>query len=127
MAQVVNRRRHERFGVRPMYAAISVRLRSDPGVDHAGHAYDVSEGGVRFELDAPIPAGTPVDLAVDLPGPVSGGDRTVHASGNVVWVSMDPDEPGPVRMAAAFTAFASRRDRDLLLGHLSSGRYARAA
>lgn len=125
MAQVVNRRRHERFGVRPMYTSISVRLRSDPATERQGHAYDVSEGGVRFELDGPIPAGTPVDLAVNLPGP--GDDRTVHAFGNVVWVSVDPDEPGPVRMAAAFTGFASRRDRDLLLGRLSSGRYARAA
>jgi hypothetical protein len=115
-----NRRRFERFSVLPMYTRISVCA---GGRDYSGHVYDVSEGGVRFELDEPVAPGTPVTLEIGLPG--SGG--AIRARGNVVWASVDPDEPGPTRMAAAFTAFEQAADREALLRHLSSGRLARAA
>lgn len=129
MGQTINRRRFERFEVRPMYTPIAVRLLSEPEFTRQGHAYDVSEGGAQFELDAPIAPGTPVEVRLALPAPDGGGEEehSVTVRGNVVWVSEDPDEPGPVRLAAAFHAFAAAADRARFLGVLSSGRYARAA
>lgn len=122
MPGLINRRRYERFATAPMYTPVSVR--APGGFEQAGHVYDVSEGGVRFELDAALPPGTPIELAVSLPGPVA---STVEAAGHVVWTAIDPLEPGPVRMAAAFTRFASLADRVRLIERLASGRYSRAA
>ncbi|MBL9032844.1 MAG: PilZ domain-containing protein [Phycisphaerae bacterium] len=97
----INRRKHERFSLLPAYSAVEVRV---PGGRRlSGHAYDVGEGGVRFELDEALPPGTPVVVRLDLPGR-SGG--RVMATGRVVWTSDDPDEPGPVRMAADFARVA---------------------
>ena len=49
------------------------------------------------------------------------------ATGEIAAAHDDPDEPGPVRMAAVFTRFPHAADRQRLLDHLSTGRYARAA
>ncbi|MFM9995087.1 MAG: PilZ domain-containing protein [Phycisphaerales bacterium] len=129
MGQTTNRRRFERFAVRPMYTPIAVRLLSEREFSRLGHAYDVSEGGAQFELDDPIAPGTPVEIRLALPADDGGGEdeHTVTVRGNVVWVSQDADEPGPVRLAAAFQSFEAGADRARLLGVLSSGRYARAA
>jgi hypothetical protein len=117
----INRRRFERFSLQPMYTPLTVCLRDNTAFE--GHTYDISEGGVQFELDHPLPAGTPVAMEIKLPArgnvPVS-----IEVLGNVIWA--DESEPGPVRMAAAFTAFAIPHDREVLLKHLGAGR-ARAA
>lgn len=124
----INRRRHERFSLLPMYTPIEVRGVMDDSVNFHGHVYDVSEGGIRFELDEPVVPGTAVSLFVTLPGSdAAGQDRSVQAFANVVWVDDDQDEPGPVRMAAAFTRFARAGDLEKLIKQLSSGRFARAA
>jgi hypothetical protein len=123
----INRRRFERFALRPMYTRVVVRLVADQSYDFEGHAYDVSEGGIRFELDRPIDPGTPVAIQVTLPGAAAEGGWSVFVFANVIWVDEDADEPGPVRMAAAFTRFARAGDKERLLSQLSSGRYARAA
>lgn len=120
----LNRRRFERFSTRPMYTPVVVRLAGLPVGE--GHAYDISEGGVRFELDAPIPPGTPVEMTITLPGRSPETDRRIAVAANVVWARRDPDEPGPVQMAAAFTRFAAA-DRERLLANLNTERYARAA
>ncbi len=125
---MVNRRRFERFSVLPMYTPVVVRSLGENATDLHGHAYDVSEGGVRFELDRPIAPGTAVSIQIVLAGDDRQGvDRGVLVQANVVWVDVDVDEPGPTRMAAAFTKFARAGDRERLLKQLSSGRYARAA
>jgi len=124
----VNRRRFERFSVLPMYTPVVVRAHAEGSPELEGHVYDVSEGGVRFELDEAIAPGTPVSIQIVLPGDTrQGADRGVLVIANVVWVDVDADEPGPVRMAAAFTRFPKAGDRERLLKQLSSGRYARAA
>jgi hypothetical protein len=124
----VNRRRFERFSLLPMYTPVIVRLLGENASEHEGHAYDISEGGVRFELDEPIAPGTPVSIQIVLPGDDrSNASRGVLVRGNVVWVNQDLDEPGPTKMAAAITSFARAGDRERLLNQLSSGRYARAA
>ncbi len=127
----INRRRFERFALKPMYTPVTVRRLDGEGTALDGHAYDISEGGIRFELDAPIPSGTPVTMQVVLPagqGNVHAEDesgRTVLVLGNVIW--LDQSEPGPVQMALAITRFARLGDRDRLLKRLSSGSYLRAA
>lgn len=124
----VNRRRFERFSLLPMYTRIIVRSPEENAREFHGHAYDVSEGGVRFELDEAIAPGTPVSMQIILAGDERrGADQGVLVQANIVWADVDADEPGPVRMAAAFTRFARAGDRERLLNQLSSGRFARAA
>jgi hypothetical protein len=108
---------------------VAVKLLADDTFQFEGHAYDISEAGLRFELDQPIDPGTPVAIEVTLAcGPRSfAEDNRVCAMGSVVWVDDDEDEPGPVRMAAAFTRFARTGDKERLLAQLQSGRLARAA
>jgi len=117
-----------------MYTPVRVRRLDDPVFAHAGHAYDISEGGVRFELDEPIDPGTPIAIQIALPTGGRGWDgqmgsgpgRAVFVLGNVVWVC-EEDLPGPVRCAAAFTRFARAGDRERLMHRLVAGRFARAA
>ena len=125
----INRRRYERFALAPGYTPVAVKLLADDTFQFEGHAYDISEAGLRFELDQPIDPGTPVAIEVTLAcGPRSfTEDNRVCVMGSVVWVDDDEDEPGPVRMAAAFTRFARTGDKERLLAQLQSGRLARAA
>jgi hypothetical protein len=112
-----------------MYAPVAVRLLSDDQFTHQGHAYDISEGGLRFELDRPIDPGTRVAVQVTLPGPAAGAEgpgRSVFAFANIVR-QQDEDEPGPARMAAVFSGFAREGDRERLQRQLKSGRFAAAA
>ncbi|MCC6659465.1 MAG: PilZ domain-containing protein [Phycisphaerales bacterium] len=128
MNQFVNRRGHERFAMHPMYTPVRVRLAPDSAVDLEGHAYDISEGGVRFELDEAIAPGTPLTMRIAVPaGSGNLAPQAVCVRANVVWLDNDPDEPGPVRMAAVFTRFDNPADRGRLLAQLSRGGFARAA
>jgi hypothetical protein len=126
-----NRRRFERFELPCMYTGVGVRTLDSEAFDREGHAYNVSEGGVQFELDYGIAPGTPVALRIDLPPSVLvagdiGPGRSVFVLGNVVWLD-DTDGPGPVRMAMAITRFARAGDRDRLMRIFSAGKLRRAA
>lgn len=127
----VNRRKFERFAVSPMYTEVKVCALDEHRPTFLGHAYDVSEGGVQFELDRGIAAGTTVAMELTFPGGSFGtlgheeGGNTVVVIGNVVWV--DDSEPGPVRMAIAITRFAKETDRQRLLNQLTTHRVRRAA
>lgn len=129
MTTTTNRRQFERFALAPMYTPINARLLENQEFTLEGHAYNISEGGVQFELDQPVAPGTPVALQITLPQGAAEADlgpgRSVFVFANVVWI--DDEEPGPVRMAAVFTRFARLGDRDRLLRAMGSGRYARAA
>ena len=122
-----NRRQHARYLVSPGYTPVSLRLLDTERFSLEGHAYDISEGGVMFELDRGVDPGTPVAVQITLPpaaGDVGPG-RSVFVFGNVVW--LDDSDPGPVRMAVAFTRFARLGDRERLLRALVNGRLVRAA
>lgn len=125
----VNRRRFERFAVSPMYTDVKVCSLELVLPTYEGHAYDVSEGGVQFELDSMLPTGTPVAMELTFPGSafdeIDPRANTVVVVGNIVWA--DGSEPGPVRMAVAITRFARETDRERLLKNLSKGRISRAA
>lgn len=124
-----NRRRHERFALSPMHTQIAVRPMDSDAFSFEGHAYDISEGGVQFELDRGFEPGTPIAMEIMLPEGVMNDDvgpgRAVFVMGNVVW--LDDSEPGPVRMALAITRFARAGDRERLLKKLSLARVAKAA
>lgn len=114
-----------------MYTAVAVDDSAHPGTVLEGHAYDISEGGIRFELDRAIEPGTAVTLRIALPAWLAGGGRgsepaPVEVLANVVWID-DDGVPGPVRMAAAFTSFSDAADRDRLFGALATGSLRRAA
>ena len=124
----INRRKFERFTVRPMYTPVSVRTLDREDFAFDGHCYDLSEGGLQFELDTPIAPGTPVAIQLTLPNPDRsdiGPGRAIFILGNVVW--LDDSEPGPVRLAVAITRFARWGDRERLMRQLGSGVYQRAA
>ena len=123
-----NRRKHERITVAPMYCPVSLRPITQDRFEFEGHAYDVSEGGIMFEMDQPFEAGTGVALQITLPGDHPhelDSDRSIYVMGNVIWA--DDSEPGPVRMAVVFTRFARFGDRDRLLRVLSRGAMLRRA
>lgn len=124
----IDRREHPRFMLEPMYAPIAVRTLDDEVFDNEGSAYDISEGGLRFEADRAIEPGTKVAMQIALPHMVedSGPGRSVFVFANVVWLE-DEDEPGPYRMAAVFSHFARAGDRDRLLRQFATGRYRAAA
>lgn len=123
--EILERRRFERFAVAPMYTGVWIRpLGGD--CPAAGHAYNLSEGGVQCELDVPIPSGTPVEVEMLLPGGGREEGRLVRARGRVAWMLDDPDEPGPVRLGVCFEQFASRADRERLLRQFAGRRLARA-
>jgi hypothetical protein len=117
---IANRRRHPRLEVPPMYTAITIQAPDFGRLE--GHAYDVSEGGVQFELDQPLEPGTRVEITLELPNsfgypqPANPREREVHAVGNIIWV--DQSEPGPVRLALAFTRFQGEDDQARLLDRI---------
>ena len=125
----INRRRHARFQLEPMYTPVAVRTLDKEVFDIEGHAYDISEGGIRFELDRAVPPGTKIAMQITLPNLDSreiGPGRSIFVFANVIWIE-DEDEPGPVRTAAVFTHFARAGDRERLLRQFASGRFRAAA
>ena len=130
MSVCIDRRRYERFAVEPSLTGVAVRVGDEPEFVHLGHAYDVSEGGVCFELDNPIQPGTPVSMRIDLPAAslaVAGDEpgQSVYVSGTVVWCRMD--EPGPAKLAMVVSRFDRAADRGRLVRAMTWGRHLRAA
>lgn len=125
----IDRRQFTRYQLPSMYSRIMVRPLDSDEFQWEGHAYDISRGGIRFELDNGVAPGTQVAVRIDLPQTTSERStarRSVFAFANVIWMS-DADEYGPVRLAAAFTRFAREGDEEQLNARLSQGRYALAA
>lgn len=105
------------------YAAIRARRDGRRTFALSGHAYDLSWGGLRFELDEPIAVGEPLEVELDLPG-----DSAHPVRLRVVCVRHpDPDEVGPARIAAAIVALPSEVDRQTLANYLDRRLHARRA
>ena len=120
----IDRRAHQRYMLMPMYTTVEARrLAGDADRALLGHAYDISETGVRIELDEALEPGESIAVHLTLPGATS----SVTASADVVWVNDEMDDPGPRRMALRFTNFRSDQDYDGLLGYLGSALRRRAA
>ena len=124
----INRREFERFAVNPGYSSAGVRLHPDETVfDREGHIYDISEGGICFELDIPIDPGNIISMRIDIPTNIgdTGPGRAVFITGNVVWCNMD--EPGPAKMAMVITRYDREGDKQRMIRALSGTGYQRAA
>ncbi len=119
-----NLRKHERLKVEPMYTSVLVQRADGPTIRTLeGHAYDISEGGARIELDESIGCGERVALSLRLPRET----MSVFAMGRVVWENDETDDPGPRRMAIQFTQFLSDADHARLVRHLGVNARRRAA
>lgn len=119
-----NQRAFERFSLPPMYSPITVqRGHGGPAQVLRGHAYDISEGGARVELDEALDADESIEIVVSLPG----SSRAFKATAQVAWVAEADDDPGPRRVGFQFDGFATPTDRDALLEYLGSGFLRRAA
>ncbi len=122
------RRRYNRYVLPSMYTSVMVRQTDEEEFGPCGHAYDVSIGGMRFELDEPLEVGTNIVVRIELPGTDPVECEPVYASGRVVWLEEDDlEHPGPVRMACVFREFARPQDQDRLVQRLNSGRFSLAA
>ena len=120
----MNRRRHERFKLAPMYTEVTTQcVVGERILRLSGHAYELSESGVRIELDEPIEIGTGLALHLRL----AGGECDVSASANVVWLNDEEDDPGPRRMALEFDRFLSEQDHVRLCTYLGHSIGSRAA
>lgn len=131
MISHTDRRAYPRFLMPSMYTVVAVRPLDSERFLWSGHAYDVSAGGMRFELDHPIEPGTPISVRLQLPGAQSlrmSERRPVYAFANVVWIEEDDlEDTGPVRMACVFKRFVMPGDLERLTTRLASGRFSAAA
>ncbi len=103
-------RSNPRLKLPAMYTLLRVRQTGDQRYRWTGHIYDISQSGMRFELDAPLPAGTEVEVRGMLPG---SHQVTFHAAGRIVRMH-DEEEMGPCRMGMTFTRFNHDIDRQRL-------------
>lgn len=121
MSPEADRRTHARYELPSMYTTVTV-VNADGELQGGGHAYDLSEGGMRFELLDALEPGSTVNLRLDLPG---SGQQCVLARCNILWIEEeDLEHPGPVRMACSFV---SVDDESKLAALLGRGRYHLAA
>lgn len=131
MTTGADRRRHTRYAVPSFYTGVSVRRTDEEGFALDGHAYDISVGGMRFELDDAVEPGTRIVCRIELPcGATEDAVEPwcVHVSATVVWVEPDDLETGAsVRMACVFHEFAHADDERRLESLLNRGRYRLAA
>lgn len=95
-----------------MYSSVSVVHKGREAGD--GHVYEVGLGGVRLELDEPLPKRSPVELEITLPG----CSQAIAARGRVVEVFDVSDDPGPRRMVVEFESFKDGAE-DALKRYLS--------
>ena len=110
-----NAREHPRLKVPAMYSVVRVRPAGSERYCWTGHIYDVSLGGMRFELDEPLQPGTAVEVRGILPGQAH---VTFRASGTIVRFHDDEPEAGPTRMGMNFASFHSEIDESRLTDYL---------
>ncbi len=110
-------RQHPRVKVPAMYTLIRARVQGSSRYNWTGHIYDVSMGGVRFELDMPVEPGTELEIRGMLPG---SGHTTFRAIGRVVRIHSDAHEHGPCIMGLQFESFQSPMDRHRLSQYIDA-------
>ncbi len=95
-------RRHPRVKLPAMYTLVRVRPAGSARYRWTGYVYDISQSGMRLELDDALPEGTRVEVRVMLPG---NQQTTFSATGQIVRNHEDDPAAGPVRMGMTFEAF----------------------
>ena len=117
--QTTERRGSNRINLEPGYTAVYLKVDGEAEI-LAGHVYDVSATGIRFELDQPLAVGHKVALVAVVPRLDTRETQWVGATGSVARVlngrselprlATDPSatesaidhDPGPVRIAVSF-------------------------
>ncbi len=112
-----DQRQHPRIKVPAMYTLIRARILGSNRYNWTGHIYDVSLGGVRFELDMPVEVGTELEIRGMLPG---AGHTTFRAVGRVVRVHTEEGDHGPAIMGLQFESFQSPMDRHRLAQYIDA-------
>ncbi|MEM1026465.1 MAG: PilZ domain-containing protein [Planctomycetota bacterium] len=102
-----------RATVPPMYTLLRAKRPGDERYPWAGHLYDVSMTGMRFELDEPLKTGEQIQLRAMLPG---SEHVTIRVEGRVA--RMHEDGPGPARMGLLIERFLGPHDRRKLTAYL---------
>lgn len=119
-----DRREHVRFVMPHQYTAVTVQPSGSMAIGGLeGHVYDISESGIRLELDIPLEVGSVVNFQVQLPL----GHGSVTGTGAVVWVNDADDDPGPRRCALHVREYLSPADHVRLLRYLGQAQPCRAA
>ena len=134
MAPAHEQRLHQRYTLPAMYTAIEARTPHAGAYGWHGHAYNISQGGVQFELDHLLEPGAPIVMRLQLPCRNAHTLRlgappatlTVEALANVVWIE-DAEDPPPYRTAAVFSRFLTPNGQALLQSHIEGGRFLEAA
>jgi len=98
-----------------MYTHLRARTSADGDYQWDGYIYDISESGIRFELDDAIEPGTNLDVHITLPGKFN---AEFDVTGEVVRMHDEDDEPGPRRMAMTFKRFDQPTDQQKLSDYL---------
>jgi hypothetical protein len=109
-------RNRRRLALQAMYTHVRVRPRGTRLYRWSGHIYDVSESGMRMELDEQVEDGTNVEISAALPGKRA---TIIRARGTIVRRHDDDAEPGPVRLGVSFDTFTRRNDRRRLADYVS--------
>lgn len=115
MQSGVETRQSPRLRLPAMYTLIRLRRKGETRFNQTGYIYDISQTGMRFELDEPIEPGTQVEFRALLPGSQT---TTFSATGTMVRMHDDINEPGPMRMAVEFDRFKTTIDRQKLSEYL---------
>lgn len=117
----MERRRHHRYSVAPMYSAIRVRTEDGAVID--GHLRDISIGGASFESMTPLAADDRIRFEIELPGRAA----TLRGVARVVRVEREHEALDDCIVALAFERFETRIDSATLTRYLEQGCLLRAA
>lgn len=117
------RRRHPRFNLAPMYSAVTAQRQGNAARAVTGHAYNISEGGVRLEIEGKFRVGDHLHLNLTLPGEMT----DIHASGKIVWSARGDDDPAARRVAVRFERFDSWADKARLMRFIRAAAVRRLA
>ncbi len=106
-----------RLKLPPMYTLIRVKPLGEANYQWTGHVYDVSETGIKFELDSPLQAGEEIQIKAILPGLQH---TTIEAHGRVIRIHDSEQDFGPCRMAMIFDQFDTHVDKMKLTNFLNT-------
>ncbi|MCE9618747.1 MAG: PilZ domain-containing protein [Planctomycetes bacterium] len=108
------RRGNQRFTLRPDVSRVVVHCDKVP---FEGHAYDISNCGIRLELDEALQVGKRIDIDLY----TTGTFKEIRFSGVVTRIFDEIDDPGPRRMGIEITKFTDKEDEKRLITLLKGG------
>jgi hypothetical protein len=108
------RRGNQRFTLRPDVSRVVVHCDT---IAYEGHAYDISNCGIRLELDEALHVGQRVEIDLFTTGTM----KEIRFTGVVTRIFDEIDDPGPRRMGIQIKKFGRRADKSRLSTLLECG------